>query len=310
MKLSKKSIKRAGNCLSVVSLCFIGYKLFAGIDDLPVLPTSLLSIVMTAACLLINCVMIVLSAYIWKNVLSFHGSRLDLKDAFIIMSKSQVAKYIPGNVFQLVSRITLSGEKSIPPSDVLSSLIHEAVIITTGSLLMASLSFVLFVKSTPLLTGYTEGWLLLLIITFFLCAAGVLSLLSKFHGYGALIWKYVAFLPFRHFASYVVLVCLSFLGFGISLKLLAGYVLDAPTDLNILHFSSGFAFAWLLGYLTPGSPGGVGIREAAMVILFEGKMDQPVVISLALIFRLVNVLSDLICFVLAISIEKMRPKSQ
>jgi len=47
-----------------------------------------------------------------------------------------------------------------------------------------------------------------------------------------------------------------------------------------------------------------------MVILFEGKMDQPVVISLALIFRLVNVLSDLICFVLAISIEKMRPKSQ
>jgi hypothetical protein len=175
---------------------------------------------------------------------------------------------------------------------------------------MASLSFVLFVKSTPLLTGYTEGWLLLLIITFFLCAAGVLSLLSKFHGYGALIWKYVAFLPFRHFASYVVLVCLSFLGFGISLKLLAGYVLDAPTDLNILHFSSGFAFAWLLGYLTPGSPGGVGIREAAMVILFEGKMDQPVVISLALIFRLVNVLSDLICFVLAISIEKMRPKSQ
>ena len=254
--------------------------------------------------------MIALLSYIWRGVLFLHGNRIDFQDAFIIVSKSQVAKYIPGNVFQFVSRITMSGEKSIPPTNVLSSLICETAIIITGSLFMASLSLVLFIESITLLCEYAEGRFLFLIITFLLCVAGVFFLLSKFHGYGAIIWKYVTLSPFRHFALYVGLVCLSFLGFGISLKLLAGYVLDAPTDLNMLHFSSGFAFAWLLGYLTPGSPGGVGIREAAMVILFEGKMDQPVVISLALIFRLVNVLSDLICFVLAISIEKMRPKSQ
>jgi glycosyltransferase 2 family protein len=46
-----------------------------------------------------------------------------------------------------------------------------------------------------------------------------------------------------------------------------------------------FALAWLAGFLTPISPGGVGIREAALVLLLTPFMSRPEAVMVALLSR-------------------------
>lgn len=54
--------------------------------------------------------------------------------------------------------------------------------------------------------------------------------------------------------------------------------------------------AWLIGYLTPGAPGGIGTREATLIaLLWFLHQDDAVLIATAL-FRVVTTLGDVVLF--------------
>jgi hypothetical protein len=57
--------------------------------------------------------------------------------------------------------------------------------------------------------------------------------------------------------------------------------------------------AWLAGFVTPGAPGGLGIREAAMVLFAGGSASAEVLFVAAALFRLVSFGGDLVCFAVA-----------
>ena len=61
-----------------------------------------------------------------------------------------------------------------------------------------------------------------------------------------------------------------------------------------------YCFAWLVGFVTPGAPGGLGIREA-MLSLFLGSLADPGLIAAAVLLnRIVTVFGDLAAYVFSL----------
>lgn len=65
-------------------------------------------------------------------------------------------------------------------------------------------------------------------------------------------------------------------------------------------FTSSFALAWVLGFLAPGAPAGLGVREGALAFLLAGSVDDQRVLTLILAMRIVTVMGDGLCWLVGL----------
>ena len=64
---------------------------------------------------------------------------------------------------------------------------------------------------------------------------------------------------------------------------------------NFLRFIGSFSFAWLLGLVTPGAPGGIGIFEATVLRMLRPSISNiEVILASVAIFRIINVLAEVL----------------
>jgi uncharacterized membrane protein YbhN (UPF0104 family) len=71
---------------------------------------------------------------------------------------------------------------------------------------------------------------------------------------------------------------------------------------------AGFAQAWTLGLVVPGAPGGLGVFEAVLLLRLGGLLPAAPLLAVALSYRLVATLADLLGAVLA-DLDRPRPMS-
>ncbi len=77
------------------------------------------------------------------------------------------------------------------------------------------------------------------------------------------------------------------LGFCLTLLALAPIAWDQlPTVI------SAFSFAWLLGLIVPGAPGGLGIFEATAIALLGQYYSPGILLSTVALYRLISVLAE------------------
>ncbi|RMF21045.1 MAG: UPF0104 family protein, partial [Cyanobacteria bacterium J083] len=75
----------------------------------------------------------------------------------------------------------------------------------------------------------------------------------------------------------------------------------------ILPLLSAFSFAWLLGLIVPGAPGGVGVFEATIIALLNPQFFPPaIVLSSVVIFRLISILAEVLAAGLAVLMPKAK----
>lgn len=55
----------------------------------------------------------------------------------------------------------------------------------------------------------------------------------------------------------------------------------------------GFSWAWLLGLLVPGAPGGLGVFEATALALLQGHLTPAIVLSGVALYRMTSILSEI-----------------
>lgn len=96
------------------------------------------------------------------------------------------------------------------------------------------------------------------------------------------------------------------LGFVIlrGLGFLAAWLALAPIPLDDLpHLIGGFSFAWLLGLIIPGAPGGIGVFEATALSLLSPYFSVSVILGAIALYRLMSVATEVFGAALAISIQ-------
>jgi uncharacterized membrane protein YbhN (UPF0104 family) len=77
------------------------------------------------------------------------------------------------------------------------------------------------------------------------------------------------------------------------------YQLLQPLNGQGAFIGASFLLAFIAGYVVPGAPGGMGVREAALLGLLGVVMPQAVALSLALLIRFVTIVGDLVFFAIS-----------
>jgi hypothetical protein len=237
----------------------------------------------------------------WERLLRLFGlSGEDSIKLRSIYARSQIAKYVPGNVLHIAGRHVMGRALGISHATLSMAAIYEIIGLLAAALSLGLLGAGLLGMEQGLLGDLQTGLLLLLLVAviFFAGHRFIPKLLGR---YGARLH-----ITGHHPTLRLLLIYLGYLGFF----LLAGSILlalvnnfsgisDIPSAALVLVI---FSLSWTAGFLTPGAPSGIGIREAIIVLMLEGITPSAQALIIAILFRVVTVLGDLL-FLLAVMAE-------
>ena len=216
-----------------------------------------------------------LLALAWLHLLRNLGSLVTRLAAIKIYGVSQLARYLPGNVFHLAGRQVLGMATGISAGILAKSAIWELGLIAVAGSLFGLLILPIVFPGFPEIASIS---ILVGAVTLTAC------LLRNFFG-GQVVWSFVWQMLFLAISGAIFLALL--------------IMITNSTGLSIQHWMTivgAYIFAWLMGLVTPGAPAGVGIREAVLLLLLCGFVNDIDLLMAALLSRFVTVFGDLLFF--------------
>ena len=66
-----------------------------------------------------------------------------------------------------------------------------------------------------------------------------------------------------------------------------------------------WAIGYLMGYVMPGAPGGIGIRELVLCFLLQTIINQDAVLLATVLLRVANIFGEIIAFLVALVLYKL-----
>lgn len=178
-----------------------------------------------------------------------------------IYARGVLLKYLPGSIFQYVSRQTEGARKGMAHKRLARSALIEVGLHLVSSMTAAA-AFLVGTWSPPV---------------------AVLGL-------GAVASAALALR--RPLATALAFQILAFLLFGLAAMLTGAAVL--PAGSGLAHFAALFLLAWLAGFVVPVAPGGIGVREAALLALGGAIMPPAALMATTLALRVSSIGGDLI----------------
>ena len=245
---------------------------------------------------------------IWYLLLQDCGISITWKKAQIIFSISQFGKYLPGNIGQHLGRVVMAREVGIPVAITLNTMIIEMLwgvgigfALSLLSLAMLgireTIGFQLNIGLTPIIAG-----VLLIFFSPWLCI-GILNryfprLVNRLSGNGSIV-------PPKLLTTLIVTILffMCFIIMGLILKLQAQWLFGTVNG-NVFQLTCLFAVGWLAGYVVPGAPGGLGVREAMMVVLLSPIVGAGTAVGLGITLRVTTTMGDAVAFIFGLFVKK------
>jgi uncharacterized membrane protein YbhN (UPF0104 family) len=223
-----------------------------------------------------------LLAFAWRDILKhFH---LNTKPRWIIRTYgiSQLAKYVPGNIFHLAGRQAIGMAASLPAWALAKSAIWELGLIALTATLFAFLI-------VPFFWGQVT---FLIAMALFICSIITLVWFA-FRWAGrwvasALSW-YALFLTF---SGVVFLMILSIV-----------VPTSSVTAPLVIGVCGAYVVGWLAGLITPGAPAGVGVREFVLFTILQSVVAQGDLLAAIVLGRMVTIGGDLLFYFVAASMR-------
>lgn len=190
---------------------------------------------------------------------------------------TNIAKYLPGNVWHFYGRINAAKQKGIPINTATLSLLLEALLMASAACLLAS--------------GGSQSWLQCAIALVILIGVHPTFLNPVLRQVGKL-KKSTSPMQLAYYPLIPLLGELGFLGLraiGFVITFLALRPIHAA-DLPLLI--SGFSWSWLIGFIVPGLPGGVGVFEAIAIAFLSPAFPAGQVLGAVALYRLVNTVAE------------------
>jgi len=238
-------------------------------------------------------------AYAWYKLIRLsHKKKLDKYACTRIYARSIIAKYLPGNVFHIAGRHYLGIKEGIPSS----ALIYSAILELAGAVLAAAV-----VSSVGAISYIIDNYasLAISILAIIFLSLYVLSLTIKLLQHIPrtslkILSNDNALTITGKLSPILFLHILFFLVSGILIVSTLALLTDID-NLRIVGITiTVYASSWILGFITPGAPGGVGVREAIMIAGLRDVIGETESIILSILSRIVTTLGDVIFFVMGL----------
>lgn len=281
--VSARTIAKAtGLGLSVLAVGFVVSRVLTLSEglDLTVLSTIapyllLLSVAYASFSLLL--------ALAWRNILEFLGVDMGKSQSIAVYGMSQLAKYIPGNIFQFVGRQAIGYQQGIASGPLAKSVIWElALLVGAGAI---------FALTLALLWSWDAPWILYIAGT--LLAAGAIAWMAA---------RLFSVSISNAFFQHLIFLFLTGVVFVIVV------VLIQPGEVNsfrmLLIVAYAFIGAWLVGLLTPGAPAGIGIREYVLILVLGHAIGESTLLLATILSRFITAFGDVLLFAFASILSK------
>lgn len=299
----KKYLKYIGNLVTILSIVFVIYAVFKLKVDFAKLanPRAIMILIIGAFGVTFT---VYFLAYAWKNTLNYlSGKKTGFKDVAHVYGKANIGKYLPGNVMHYVERNLFAAKIGLNQLDLAISSVVEVIGIIVVALLFSVIyaheEFIRAIRQyvKPTYVFLLIGLAILLIIAIVIvCKKNerIRNMAKRLTN-----WKFV-----RVFLLNLIIYAIVLAILGAILVLICGFIFDANIDANyIAKIITYYMLAWVLGFIVPGAPGGIGVREAILVLLLSPVIGDTVTLSAALIHRLISIIGDLIGYVIALGLK-------
>lgn len=266
-----------------------------------VLVCLLLSTALTTASVLLD-------AWSWAWLLRGLGVPATDRAAAGVFAVSQFAKYV-GNVGQHIGRVALAHRRGWQTGRVVLSLfVENGFALGAGALVVGtSLSFglsggQLHARAPLALALLVGGWV-----------AGVWVLRRLLRRPPAFARAWLAVdepIELRPglLGVYLAVHLVSYAAIGLALAVsLWGVVGHFPAE--AWKVPAAATASWLLGYLLPGAPAGIGVRETSLTALLGDTTGTDVIVAAALVWRFSGLLADTLVLAAGVALSRERAPS-
>jgi hypothetical protein len=285
----------------IVGLLFVLYVVRAlhG-HDLSVYATPRAALGIVLAAIMWSCIA-PLMALAWRHLLLGLGVCESRRELFGIIGITQLAKYVPGNVGQYVGRVGMSLAHGLPARALAATLVIETLLMIASAVIIGVGAGAFSRFGTEVVRRYApQLWLIALLAA--LAVAGLWGcrrmasiLLQRFAPQHAPMLSGALSPRLPALSAAFALYCVMYVGMGVGLILLASMMLPR-TPLDPWLLISACALAWVVGFVTPGAPGGLGVREALLVVMLAPIFTAASASILVIALRMATILADVFCF--------------
>ncbi|MCL2404232.1 MAG: hypothetical protein FWC92_01665 [Defluviitaleaceae bacterium] len=308
----KQIVSWAGTILMIVSLAFLAYRIYVlstGADFNFSTFASAGVVVGLVLVALMEGLGILLAGFNFRALIkNVSGVLVHRPLALLVYTISNVYKYIPGGAMYVLGRNRLAEEIDdlSHPAVALSTIIEGALVAIAAILIVVVTVFdhtVEHIRQTE--TELPTAFVIVIIVVLVLAGSAVYSFRRVIaEGLGKLL---------AHMQVLRPLVLLKRFGFALLIMILWGGTFLATLVVLGQEMSPGmaptiiglFLLAWLAGFLTPGAPSGLGIREMIMLTFLSGMIYEGILIPAMVVHRVLAALGDVAAYGVAVAYTHM-----
>lgn len=310
--INKKLLHGLGVLLVTSAVIWFGYQLVKNSAALSAVDST--GFVFVGLAILVYSATALVSNSAWYYLLRSVGEhQFQMWQAISIGCLSQAGKYIPGNVAHHFGRVVLAKRHGLGMSNTLFTMFLETVWVIA----IASLMALIFAVSAGRrlfdeIPHIPQWWVLAGVIS-----AAILAPVAAHRLFErATRWwaqrkeieiSSVHMPPLRTFWLVSLLYVVNYLILGLVLFIIASQVFGEERG-GILLLSGIFAVAWIAGFLTPGAPAGLGVREVVLVAALTPIYGIETAVGVTAVLRVVTVLGDGLIFLEGLGLERLGQK--
>jgi hypothetical protein len=258
-----------------------------------------------AGAVLVYLLVVLLAGLNWLIFLRAVGETGRPRTSLPIFAIAQFGKYIPGNVAHLAGRVVLAVQAGLAQERVLASMALEIAWLVLSSAFIAGAALSLSARTGLAAEVAPLSGILLVVLAISALLVPVVGAvflrhlpqrlrelvpgLTQIQSPGA--WPLV---------GSFILGCLNMLLLSAIIVLLDTTVFDGAGR-GYLAATGVFALAWLAGFVTPGAPAGLGVRDAILITGLTPVYGAGTALGLTVLLRLVTSAGDGIAFLVGLA---------
>ena len=227
------------------------------------------------------------AGWVWGWILKEFNQPVDMVWATRTFLTTNIAKYLPGNVWHFYQRITAVRETEIALEAATLSVVMEPLLMAASALAIGLLGVESGTRGLQALSVITVAIgihpQVLNPIAQRLSQAKAKMLPDSPRGTHFEISRY----PLRPWLGELGFVILRSAGFLFIASAVGSFTLE-----QIPLIVGAFSLAWLLGLIVPGAPGGMGVFEASTLLMLEQHFSSGMILSAVALYRAISILAE------------------
>lgn len=243
------------------------------------------------------------AGYVWGLILISLNQKNRPFWAIRVYLRTNIAKYLPGNVWHYYGRISAAKAENISFSAATVSVIIESLLMATSALLIAMFGSQTFwailpdrIKQASIfgLFGLCAGLLVIHPLVFNAVIKRGQQLQAKITrkspstsnapaSQGFVIHRY----PLRPFLGEFIFLSIRATGF---IWVVMAFHSLSFQQLPLVY--TAFSLAWFLGLIVPGAPGGIGVFESAALAMLQPILPSGIILSSVALYRVISIIAE------------------